>query len=378
METAWHMNSTGMCCFRLDAKIKRKHSRLFDTVCTEIKEQLKTASLYKGKAVSIKFRDSSGKKIQWPEPTFPVIGYIGTDQLIFSKHIETSLKANLYTPITKTAQVRAAKIPLKRGVLLAGPYGTGKTLIATLTANLAAENDWTFLFCQRADDFPDCVRFAQAYQPAVVFCEDIDRITEGDRDEKMDELLNTIDGVNSKSSEILLVLTTNEVENIHPGMLRPGRLDAVIEVERPDGEAVERLIRHYGAELIDPKENLFEAGELLAGTTPSVIREVVERAKLTAISLSDDPSPTLKLSVPALVNSAETMKMQLRLLDGHRHEDPDPMVVFGKTVADALVEGVKDALEAAPSVAKRHMLDAVTDNKDSKESNRVLLSSEAH
>jgi transitional endoplasmic reticulum ATPase len=355
MATGFYKASNGMISFQLDAQVKRKHSRLFDAVCDEIKVQLKTGSLYKGKAISIKFRDSDGQKIKWPEPTFPVIGRIGKDQLIFSKHIEMALNANLYTPITKTAQVRAARIPLKRGVLLAGPYGTGKTLIATLTANLAAQNNWTFLFCQRSDDFPDCVRFAQQYQPAVVFCEDIDRVTDGDRNSQMDELLNTIDGVNSKSSEVILVLTTNEVENIHQGMLRPGRLDAVIAVERPDAEAVERLIRHYGAELIDPDEDLLEAGKLLAGTTPSVIREVVDRAKLTAISLTDDPSPTLKLSVPALVNSAHTMKMQLDLLSGEKRKDPHAMEIFGKVVAENIVAGVQEALRQAPSVARQHV-----------------------
>lgn len=350
MGTGYHRNQTGMICFRLMGEMKRKHSNLFHELCAEIRVQLKSASLYKGKAITIKFRDDDNDPIEFPEPTFPEMAQIDRQQLIFSAHIEAALEANLYTPLTKTEQVRAANIPLKRGVLLAGPYGTGKTLIATLTARVATENGWTFLFCQSAADFPDCVRFAQRYQPAVVFCEDIDRVTDGDRDEQMDEILNTVDGVDSKSNEIMLVLTTNEVENIHQGMLRPGRLDAVIAVERPDAKAVERLMRYYGGALLNESEDLAEAGILLAGTTPSVIREVVERAKLTWLALSDGAGRELRLTQAALISSARTMKMQLDLLDREKAQDPQPMEVFGRVVAEHLIAGAKAAHLAAPNV----------------------------
>jgi transitional endoplasmic reticulum ATPase len=346
MSTAYFQNPTGMICFRLAAEIRRKHSDLFKELCKEINLQLKTASLYKAKAITIQFHDEDGEKIEFPEPVFPKIAAVDPSQLIFSREIEASLNANLYTPLTKTALVREAGIPLKRGVLLAGPYGTGKTLIATVTAGLATKNGWTFLFCQSAADFPDCVRFASKYQPAVVFCEDIDRVTDGDRDEQMDEILNVIDGVDSKSSEIMLVLTTNEVENIHQGMLRPGRLDAVVAVERPDAEAVERLIRYYAGTLLEKEEDLAEAGELLAGATPAVIREVVERAKLTALAQNE----SLRLTENALKVAAKTMRVQLDLLNREAKRDPQPMEVFGRVLAEHLIAGSKAAHVAAPQV----------------------------
>ncbi len=348
METGYYKNQSGMICFQLQAQIRRKHSELFKELCREIKVQLKTASLYKGKAITIKFRNEDGEPIKMPEPAFPHIAGACANRLIFSKHIEDALDANLYTPLVKTDLVRRAGIPLKRGVLLAGPYGTGKTLVATHTAELATRNGWTFLFCQSAADFSDCVRFAQKYQPAVVFCEDIDRVTDGDRDEQMDEILNAIDGVDSKSSEIMLVLTTNEVENIHPGMLRPGRLDAVIAVERPDAGAVERLIRLYSGALLDEGEDLSGAGVLLAGSTPAVIREVVERAKLT--SLAGQENPEIHLTQNGLVLAARTMRVQLGLLNREVRKDPDPMAVFGAVVAHHLIEGARAAHLAAPGL----------------------------
>lgn len=352
-ETGFYRAQNGMICFRLTAQIRKKHSRHFEALCKEIRRQLKIESLYRGKAFTIKFLDSDGDPLKFPEPKFLDITALRAEQLIFSRKIEASLQANLYTTLVKTAQVRKAGIPLKRGILLAGPYGTGKTLLSTYVKELAITNGWTFLVCQTAAEFPQCVQFARQYQPAVVFCEDIDRATDGNRDEEMDNILNTIDGVDAKNTEIMLVLTTNEVDNIHRGMLRPGRLDAVIAIERPDAEAVGRLIRYYGGELLPADESLQEIGHLLAGNTPAVIREVVERAKLTAISLSDDPSVEVHLSEEALLISGATMRMHLDLLDRPEKRDPDPMVVFGEVVAAHLIQGAKHALTQAPSIVER-------------------------
>lgn len=354
METSHHRDQlTGMICFRLSAEMKRKHSLLFEEICKEIESQLQKSSLYKGKAITIKFRNEDGKRLDLPEPSFPKINALNSDSLIFPRHVESALESNLYTPLTKTAKCRAAGIPLKRGVLLAGPFGTGKTLTAQRTAHLAQENGWTYLFCQSAADFCDCVNFARQYQPAVVFCEDIDRVTDDERDEKMDEILETIDGVNAKGTEIMLVLTTNEVDNIHQGMLRPGRLDAVIIVERPDAEAVQRLLRLYGGSLIRHDEDLAEAGELLAGCTPAVIREVVERSKLTALAIAgNDEHAELSLSQPALIHSARTMKAQLDLLNRQPKKDPHPMELFGRAAAEALVDAINEVSEEHPGAFK--------------------------
>lgn len=356
MQTSYFENPTGMICFELMAQIKRKHSILFNELCAEIRRQIDLVSLYRGKAITIRFHDECGDKVENPEPVFSAIHSIDAGQIIFSRTIEDALEANLYTPLKKTARVREAGIPLKRGILLAGPYGTGKTLIGTFTADVATRNGWTFLSCQGAVDFSSCVRFAKRYQPAVVYCEDIDRVTDGDRDARLDEILETIDGVDAKGSEIMLVLTTNEVESIHQGMLRPGRLDAVIAIERPDAEAVERLIRRYAGSLLQPGETLDIAGKLLAGSTPAVIREVVERAKLTSLAGSDD----LQLTEHGLVVAAQTMKTQLDLLNRENLKDPDPMTVFATVLAQHLIEGARKAAAESPGI--RHLLPEIKVN----------------
>lgn len=60
--------------------------------------------------------------------------------------------------------------------------------------------------------------------------------------------INTLDGVDSKKHEIMVVLTTNDKRAIHPAFVRPGRIDAVIPILPPDNDATVRLVRSYGCD----------------------------------------------------------------------------------------------------------------------------------
>jgi len=168
------------------------------------------------------------------------------------------------------------------------------------------------------------INFAQMYGPAVIFAEDIDEVLGTNaRTQQVNEVLNTIDGVDSKAHEVMVVLTTNHVENINRAMLRPGRLDDVITIRPPDASAAIRLVKQYGGALIDPSEDFTGAGARLDGMIPAVIREVVERAKLGAVraraiavregtAKKTDP---LIIGADALMTAADTMRDQLELLE---------------------------------------------------------------
>ena len=296
--------------FQFTASVKRKYEDTIRALAEEARNIVKTDSIYKGKAIRIKF---SGED-EMPRPIFIDASKVDENDIVFSEIVETSIRANITTPIINAAACRKFKIPLKRGILLSGKYGTGKTLVANKTAKDCVNNGWTFLMCDSAEEIRDMVEFAHHYQPAVIFCEDIDRVLEGDRTIEMDEILNIIDGIESKNTELMVVLTTNNVEKIHPAMLRPGRLDAVINVLPPDAKAVERLIHIYGRGLVNPKEDLHSAGILLNGKIPAIIRECVERAKLFAIDTSKGESFTI--SCDNLCKSAMSMEHQLELLEG--------------------------------------------------------------
>lgn len=330
--------------FVLSANVKRKHEDQIMRLADLTRELAKTESIYRGKAVKIRFNEDDGDSLDMPEIGFMDLSHVKEEEIVFSKEVEKAVATSLYTPVERAAECRKYGIPLKRGILLTGPYGTGKTLAAYMTALKCQKSAWTFLYCERADELAEMVKFAQMYQPAVIFCEDIDRVVSGDRSVEMDEVLNIVDGIDSKSTEIMVILTTNHVENINKAMLRPGRLDAIINVLPPDAEAVERLLRLYARGLIAPDADLSIVARQMAGKIPAVIRECIERAKLAALKLSNGGQ--IEITSEALLDAAAGMKNQLELLDSKKTHAPD-VERFSTGLSKFLVKsGWVDAVES--------------------------------
>jgi transitional endoplasmic reticulum ATPase len=243
---------------------------------------------------------------------------IDENALIYSRDIERSIQTNLFTPIERVQDCIANGIPVKRGIMLGGSYGTGKTLAARVASKKAVDNGLTFVCVLRADELDDAINFAKLYSsPAtVLFCEDIDRALAGERTVRIDDILNTIDGIDSKNQNLITVLTSNHLDDVNPAMLRPGRLDAIIEVTAPDAEATARLIRLYAGKALNASEDITSAASRLAevGTIPAVIAEVVKRAKLSELAMSARGTVVTNLSAAALDDAAFTMKTQNELL----------------------------------------------------------------
>jgi hypothetical protein len=331
--------------FVINSNVKRKDEATVRWIMDAVAEFLKDNSIYRGQALKIRFRDDDGDQIAMPEPEFIDTSKIDRSSLIFSSDVADAIETNLFTPIERVSDFIKNGLPIKRAVLLEGTYGTGKTLAATVASRIAVDNDVTYVYCARADELADALEFARQYQnPAcVVFCEDVDREMDGERDAEMDTLLNLIDGVDTKRSNIIIVLTSNAVQNINVAMLRPGRLDAVITVTPPDGPAVEKLIRNIGGDAIDPTADLRLAGEALAGQIPAVISEVVKRAKIVQIRRQEPGTKVKMISGPALIEAAKTMAAQLRLLQ----EKIDASNVKELPMLDAVFkELIKEGMEA--------------------------------
>ena len=331
---------SGHLVFALTATVLRKDEETIKRIFEAVHEETKTNSIYRGQAIKLRFRDDDGEKLEMPEPAFMDTTKVSQDMLVYSDAVTAAIETNLFTPITRINDCLANGISIKRGVLLGGPYGTGKTLAAAVAAQLAVKSGITFVYVPRADELKDAIEFAMLYQsPAsVVFCEDIDRAVKGERSVKVDDILNIIDGIDGKNASIITVLTTNHMENINPAMMRPGRLDAVIEVTPPDAKAAERLLRVYGGTAINPETDLTEAAQLLAGQIPAIIAEVAKRAKLSQLRRQPVGEPVTAFSAAALAEASETMKMQLALLN-----PPEPKQRI--SIEDILADVVDRALD---------------------------------
>jgi len=325
--------------------IKQKDKHLVLEIATEARRIVKAESIYKGKAVRIGV-DEDGLLEQGNPPEFMDVSEIGESDLIFNDNIKHQIDTNILVPIKYTTKCRKHKIPIKRGILLEGPFGTGKSLTARMVARVAEDNGWTFILLDRVQGLNTALEFANRYSPAVVFAEDIDRIA-SERDDATNDLINTIDGVVSKRSEIMTILTTNFADKLNPVILRPGRLDAVISLKAPDRDAVERLVRFYAGSLLPEKVALPKSSAELAGQIPASIRECVERAKLGMIGRGD-----VMLADNDVFIAAETMKNHLALLN---KDDVAP------TDAEQLATSLKNVLKNGEEKTLDTIKDVVID-----------------
>lgn len=290
--------------FELIIEAPRKFRPHIDGLFMAVENELRTGSIYKGKAIT-------GAVI----PTFLDLTKVDPEKVIYSEEVMTQLEANVWAVIRHADTLRNLSIELKRAVLLEGPFGTGKTLAAYLTGQVAVQNGWTFVFCRPGqDDLYNAMRTAQLYAPAVVFFEDVDVVAEqGDDPDAVSKLLELFDGISAKNQEVLAVLTTNHVERIQKAMLRPGRLDAVIHIGALDQRGVLRLI---GAKV--PANLLGELdpaaiGEAMEGFLPAFAAEAIDRTLRYAIARAEG-NPTV-LTTEDFVEAALGLRRQLQLME---------------------------------------------------------------
>lgn len=343
--------------FALSGLAKRKYEGVFEEIFAETRAYLEANSIYRGKAVKIRFNDDDGNALDMPLPEFMDLTDVDENMLIYSDDVQTQITNNLLTPIVRVNDLIANGVPVKRGVMLAGKYGTGKTLGAKVAAKKAVQNDISFIYIPHADELAKAISFAKQYQsPAcVVFCEDIDRALNGERTVEMDDILNIIDGIDTKTCNIITILTTNHIEAINPTMLRPGRLDAIIEVKAPDAKAVQKLLRAYGGSAIRPETNLDKAGDVLNGQIPATIAEVIKRAKLAELSRSPVGRVITDLSEEAILEAAESIRSHVELLEA-RSAEKAPKV---PTLEQVIMNCVTAALTNNPSLVTQNIVVSV-------------------
>jgi len=310
--------------FHVSAKVRHHERKIIMALIEETRDYLREHSIYKGKAMRLPV-GSDGKVEASVAPSFIDLSKVSEDGLVLTQVNYSLMEHTVWTPIRKTAIARKHGVSLKRGALLYGPYGTGKTLTALVTAKIAQDNGWTFIMVDKVEGLDRALELAKLYQPSVVFAEDVERVAVKSRDNKTNDLLNTIDGAVSKDGEIITVLTTNHIELINEAMLRPGRLDALIHVTKPDAEAAERLVRLYAGNLLDKSVPLTALGKLVEenGYIPAIIAEIVSRAKLGMIFREET-----QIVEDDLLVAAYQMVDHSKLLQQKKPE-PSPEEAFG-------------------------------------------------
>lgn len=300
-----------------------------------ITQELRDTSMYRGQAF-----DGSGK--------FLDLSNVDPSRVVYSADVMTQLDANVWSVIRHTDELRKLGVSLKRAVLLEGPYGTGKTLAAYLTAREATSNGWSFVYCRPGDNIEEVMSTARMYAPAVVFIEDIDVLGDAstvDAD-ATSKLLDAFDGIANKGLDVLAVMTTNHVDKLHKGLCRPGRLDAIIHIGALDMHGVEVLIRNVIPSHLRGDIDVETVFDAMRGYLPAFVKEAVERSLRYAIARGDGVASMV--NTDDLVNAANGLRAQHDLmLNAEEHKPGDKLSeVMAGVVRDAIGNQVTESMGA--------------------------------
>jgi cell division protease FtsH len=229
-----------------------------------------------------------------PKTTFADVA--GVDEAIEELH---EIKEFLENPAK--FQAIGAKIP--KGVLLYGPPGTGKTLLARAVAGEAgvpfysiSGSDFVEMFVGvGASRVRDLFEQAKANAPAIIFVDEIDAVGRhrgaglggghDEREQTLNQLLVEMDGFDVKGG-VILIAATNRPDILDPALLRPGRFDRQIAVDRPDLQGRVAILKvHAKGKPFAPDVDLNTVARRTPGFTGADIANVInEAALLTARS----------------------------------------------------------------------------------------------
>jgi transitional endoplasmic reticulum ATPase len=237
-----------------------------------------------------------------------------------------------------------------KGVLLYGPPGCGKTLLAKAVAN---ESDANFILVNGPEIFSKWVgesekaireifRKARMAAPSIVFFDEIEAIAmrkellgddSGVSYRVISQLVTEIDGV-KKLSDVIVIGATNRPDLIDPAMLRPGRLDWLVYVPPPDEKARLQILRIYTKKMpLSPDVSLEYLAKITEGYSGADLENLCREAALQAmrrdinseiVTFNDfeNALKTIKPSIsPSMIKEYERIKEKIRI-----SEKPSPII----------------------------------------------------
>jgi cell division protease FtsH len=222
-----------------------------------------------------KFGRSKARRVSPDSPKITFRDVAGVDEAVEELH---EIKEFLENP--KKFQALGARIP--KGVLLYGPPGTGKTLLARAVAGEAgvpffsiSGSDFVEMFVGvGASRVRDLFEQAKQNSPCIIFMDEIDAVGRhrgaglggghDEREQTLNQLLVEMDGFEMKDN-IILIAATNRPDILDPALLRPGRFDRQIVVDRPDRKGRSKILEvHTRGKPLAKEINV----DALAGQTP--------------------------------------------------------------------------------------------------------------
>lgn len=235
------------------------------------------AKVYVKSSNGIKFSDVAGED-KAKESLYEIVDYLHDP----SKYVEIG-----------------AKMP--KGLLLVGPPGTGKTMLAKAVAGEAnvpffsmSGSEFVEMFVgMGASKVRDLFKQAKEKAPCIVFIDEIDAIggkrdsigggRNDEREQTLNQLLTEMDGFEGNTGVIILA-ATNRPETLDPALTRPGRFDRRIPVELPDLKGREEILRVHAQKIkIAPDVDFTHIARMASGASGAELANIVNEAALRAV-----------------------------------------------------------------------------------------------
>ena len=241
---------------------------------------------------------STSEIVEKPKTTFEDIG--GMEEEILS------IRQAIELPLTKPDAFEKMGLTPPKGVLLTGPPGTGKTMLAKAIANSTSATFLGLVGSELAQKYigeggrlvRELFDLAKEKAPAIIFIDEIDSIgskrldssTSGDREVQrtLMQLLSEMDGFES-TQNVKIIAATNRPELLDKALLRPGRFDRIIEIGLPDSSGRNKILKILTKNMpLSKSVNLKQIAHKTEGFSGAELKALVMEAGMKAISEGEE------------------------------------------------------------------------------------------
>lgn len=312
----------------ISIKGKKKYSDLASMYFKAIEQFLRDHSIYRGKTVVI---TSSHNRA-----AFDIMENKKADHIVLNAEEKMVIEDFVLTDLGT---------PGKRVYLFTGGYGNGKTETAMAIGREGNNLYMPMFYLKDATLFDEVLNLCKNYQPCILFVEDIDEIGSGEqRDQKMNKILNTIDGIQTKGNDLTVIFTTNNEKRINSALRRPGRIDQMIRFTNPTTATKVAIMKQYFDGIVGCGGLDFDTlANNMGDVSASVVAQICKRTtKLAAKkgSISDNvvTSATISMDyqVKLMQEPVEARPVEQVFTENLRN------VLFTKEVLNKIVDAIND------------------------------------
>jgi DNA polymerase III delta prime subunit len=292
----------------------------------ELTDAMMRLNVYRGHIISL----SPGQFGPGPHTliAFHTLPYVARDDVILPNGVLERIERQTIVFGEQAERLQMAGRSLKRGLLVYGPPGVGKTLTVEYLVGRMPGRTVLLTAGFGLGFIQPIAQLARSLAPSMVVLEDVDLIAEqrgmpdGHAGPLLFELLNEMDGLRD-DSDIIFLLTTNRPEILEAALAaRPGRIDLAVELPLPDAPNRRRLLELYARGLDLRDVDLDAIAARIESATPAYIKELLRKAAVLAAAEGPDLVVTDSHLEMALTELDEGGRLAQSLLGFHSTQEP--------------------------------------------------------